>query len=184
MRRNVPQHLYLIHRGPQYADPHQWCESLRETSVHMVIVCTRKATAKWEAGDSGEGSTVWVRSAADGGEGWLLTKWRGLDVDYGHLVRGFTLPDGSRTGFFHPGNPSPEHRRPWDSLNGAIWWSDQDLPAWLAKRGVRLPTDRHTLEAIYNDIGRERGGDRDGDSWVATALRKPPAPAAGKDGAK
>lgn len=149
--RGKPRTLYLIERGPDFA--RNFHPSLIPDSAHPVIVCTRKHTAKWEAGWTGDGANIWERPAANDGCGFLLTRWRGFDIDYGHLVRGGTCPDGMSMGFVHPGNPEPQHRRVWNLLDGAIWWSEHVLPDWLAARGVKLPTDRYTLESIIEDAG-------------------------------
>lgn len=147
--KGAPRSLYLIQRGPKYGEG--WHPSLVPNSVHSVIVCTRRKAAKWQAGWTGDGAIVWERTTAQpSGEGFLLTRWNGLDIDYGHLVRGGLLLDGFHMGFYHPNNP--EHRRCWDLLDGAVWWSTSILPDWLEKRGVRLPTDEHTIESIVSDL--------------------------------
>jgi hypothetical protein len=142
--------LYLIKRGPDYGA--HWHPSL---TPHRVIVCTARHTARWEAGWTGDRAWVWERStSADGGQGWLIVRWEGLEIDYGHTVRGGKLPDGTSLGFSHPGNKDPQHRRPWELLRGAVWWSEHPLPTWLrVKWGVVQATDEYTLEDIRRDAG-------------------------------
>ncbi len=149
--RGKPRTLYLIRRGPDFAKGYH--ASLVPDSAHRVIVCTRKHTARWEAGWTGDGATMWERPATDDGCGFLLIRWQGFDIDYWHLVRGGECPDGMPMGFCHPGNPEPAHRAVWDFLNGAIWWSSHFPPEWLIKRGVKVPTDQFTIDRIIADDG-------------------------------
>jgi hypothetical protein len=91
--------------------------------------------------------------------GWLLERWNGLDLDYGHLVREVgPLPDGSHTAFFHDRDSEP-----WTLLRGAVWWDDRVLPKYLEKAGVVYSPDDFTrnviLDAVEDDgvsgFGRE-----------------------------
>lgn len=93
------RNLYLIDRGHDRPDHHH-----PSVPYHRVIVACNGRVARWEAGDTADGATVWQLLAGDlDGSGWLLIRWRGLDVDYGAVARSSTLPDGSHTGFWHPG---------------------------------------------------------------------------------
>lgn len=128
-------HLYFIKREPK---PDHY-----NAPYHPHLICTRKDVAQWEAGWTGDRAWVWERDGAPGGSGWLLARWEGLDIDYGHVARGGVLPDGTRIGFRHQ---RPDE--PWSLLSGAVWWSLQKMPAWLAGEGVVYPSDEFTQRSI------------------------------------
>jgi hypothetical protein len=118
----------------------------------------RQRQGRPAAGDSSDGATVWQHFGwSCDGSGLLLIRWKGLDVDYGHHVRGSALPDGSHSGFYHEG-PGPEA---WGLFRGAIWWSSRTCPQWLVDRGVVTvpdsltgPIDRRTLTWIEEHEAR------------------------------
>lgn len=107
-----------------------------------------KAKAQREAGWSGDFATVWERGThLNDGSGFLLVRWKGLEIDYGHVVRTFALPDGSiGTGFCHP----DPNREPWSLLDGAIWWSTAKLPAALRGMGVVEADDQFSRDWIQD----------------------------------
>jgi hypothetical protein len=149
--------IYLIRRGPRPEHYHP------DTPHHPAVVCDSGKVARLAAGDSSDCATVWQHFgwAADG-SGLLLIRWKGLDLDYGHAVRGFTLPDGTHTGFYHEGSGSEV----WGLFLGAIWWSSRPLPKWLDERGVSVvpdsltgPIDRRTYDEIRVDEARARDPD-------------------------
>ncbi len=139
--------LYLIKRGPR--------PSYHRAPFHPVILCAKKPVAKWEAGWTGDKAWVWTRETHEPYGGWLLERWEGLDIDYGHIVRGCTLPDGTETAFWH------KHARslPWDLMKGAIWWDDKKMPDWVQKAGVVYPPDDFTQDSILNTIANEIRGE-------------------------
>lgn len=133
--------LYLIKRGPR-PDYHK-------APFHPVILCATRKIAREEAGWTGDGAWVWERNTmTESGEGWLLSRWNGLDIDYGHLVRGHNLPDGSHTAFWRDYDLWPKGVQ--DLFAGAVWWSTKLLPAWLAKRGVVYPPDAFSRTDIVD----------------------------------
>jgi hypothetical protein len=79
--------------------------------------------------------------------GWLLERWKGLDLDLGHVVHACRLPDGTTSGFGHD-----RKAEPWTLLSGAVWWSDKRMPDALAKAGVVYPPDAHTQWDILDTI--------------------------------
>lgn len=129
--------IYLIQRGPR-PDYHR-------APYHPVIICDLKRIAEWQADWTGEGASVWKHEPSRRGGGWLLTRWRGLDIDYGHVVRGGSLFDGGRMGFAHD-----EDAPPWSLLNGAVWWSSKRMPDWLKARGVVYPPDEFSQQEILD----------------------------------
>lgn len=136
--------LYFIDRGHDKPDWHK-------APYHRYLLCTMRKVAKWQAGWTGDGATVWSRStAALGGEGFLLERWRGFDIDYGHVVRTVTLPDGTESAFVHPHKDEP----PWNVLHLAVWWSRSKVPEWLAGKGVALPNDEFSMDTIGGDYYR------------------------------
>ena len=135
----APRTLYLIKRGPR--------PEFHRAPYHRVIICTRKHTAKWEAGWTGDCACVWEKDA-DPSSGWLLVKWFGLDIDYGHIVRGSDLFRGGRTGIHHD-----RAKEPWSLLKRAKWWSDHRIPGWLIDAGVKPPRDMFSRKTIMNDYG-------------------------------
>jgi hypothetical protein len=135
-----PRAIYLVKRGPR--------PSYAKASWHPVIVASRKHTAEWEAGWTGDGAWVWEHNKREGGSGWLLCRWAGLDINYGHIVRGCVLPDGTKAGIEHD-----RTKEPWRLLAGAVWWSDEPIPAWLREAGVVVAADEFTKERIDKDDG-------------------------------
>lgn len=154
--------MYLIKRGPR-PDYHK-------APFHPVIICAKKRVAKREAGSSSDRAWVWERFSTDveNGEGFLLARWCGLDIDYGHVVHGFDLPDGTPAAFHHqhrslgydrPGEVgakflgySAEPQEPWTLIRGAVWWDDKLMPPVLAKAGVVYPPDDFTQQVILDAI--------------------------------
>ena len=135
--------LYLIRRQPR-PDYHK-------APYHRVIVCALKRIARWEVGWTGDRSWLWTKQN-EPFTGWLLERWEGLDIDYGHIVRGGKLPDGTDMAFHHPHG---SNSGTWDLLRGAVWYSDKPIPTWLVERGVVYPPDDFTqgqlLDLIADD---------------------------------
>lgn len=133
---------FLIKRGPR--PPHH------VAPFHDIILCNKKKIAKLEAGATDERAWVWSNdtSAIAQRHGWLIERWNGLDIDYGHLVRNVgTMPDGTPTGFFH--NLDEE---PWNLLRFAIWWDDRPMPKSLLDLGVTYPSDEFSQQRILDTI--------------------------------
>ena len=132
--------IYLIKRGPR--------PEHHKAPFHPVIICGKRRVAHWEAGWSGDAAWVWSHERSVRGGGWLLERWNGFNVDYGHVVRGLTLPDGTLAAFVH------EHtnREPWPLISGAVWWDDKRMPAWLAEMGAVYPPDEFTQQRILDSI--------------------------------
>lgn len=63
------QTLYLVKRTPRPEYKIPW---------HQVIVCTRRHTAFWEAGNSSDRSWVWTHFYSSPSSGWFLERWSGL----------------------------------------------------------------------------------------------------------
>jgi hypothetical protein len=137
---SCPRAVYLVKRGPKPA--------FHKAPYHPVIIASRLHTAKWEAGWTGDGATLWEHNKREGGSGWLLARWRGLDIDYGHVVRGCVLPDGARAGIEHD-----RTLEPWTLLAKSVWWSDEPMPEWLQQAGCELSSDDFTRAAIAEDYG-------------------------------
>jgi len=135
-----PRAIWLIKRGPR--------EEYHKAPFHPVIICSRQHTAKWEAGWTGNRAWVWEHVKREGHSGWLLARWNGFDVDYGHVVRGCVLPDGTEAGIEHD-----RTKEPWTLLAGAVWWSDERVPEWLRKAGVVEARDEFTVNRILDDAG-------------------------------
>jgi hypothetical protein len=141
--KGAPRVLFLVERGPR--------PEYHKAQFHPVVICTARHTASWEAGWSGDRANLWVQCEGPGRDssGWLLLRWKGLEIDYGHIVRSFTLPDGSdKAAISHD-----RHGPPWSLMNGAVWWSTRVIPQWLLDRGVVLPTDGFSVERIIEDAG-------------------------------
>jgi hypothetical protein len=109
-----PRTLYLIERGPK--------PECHKAPFHPVILCASRAVAQWEAGATDKLANVWVKYA-DPSSGWLLVRWHGLDIDYGHIVRRMPLPDGTTAAISHDRNAGP-----WKLLRSAVWWSTRRWP--------------------------------------------------------
>lgn len=137
-------HIYLIKRGPRH--------ECHEAPFHPVIVCAKNRIAKWEAGATDECAWVWERFNDSGcWAGFLLVRWRGLDIDYGHLIREVgPMPDGTHTAFFHD-----EQKEPYTLLNGAVWWDDKPMPAEIAKWGLIYPPDQFSRQSILDSIAND-----------------------------
>lgn len=131
-------HLYLIKRGPR--------PDFHKAPYHPVIICACKDVAKWEVGATSAGAWLWEKES-DPSSGWLLGRWNGLDLDYGHIVHGFKLPDGTPAAFQHD-----RKAEPWTLLAGAVWWSDKPIPGWLMEKGVVYPPDEFTQKRILQVI--------------------------------
>jgi hypothetical protein len=129
--------IYFVKKGPR-PDWHK-------APYHQFIICTRRALAKWEAGASSERSWIWEQPGGEGA-GWLLWRWKGLDLDYGPVVHGFNLPDGTEAAFSHP----LKNGEPWCLLAETTWWSSRKMPEWLHKVGVKYPTDAFTQQRILD----------------------------------
>lgn len=131
--------LYLIKRGPK--------PEYHNAPFHPVICCANKGVARWQVGATDDRAWLWSQCPCTPGHGLLLERWEGLDIDYGHVVHGFTLPDGTEAAFHHP------HHKPetWALLSGAIWWSTKRMPDWLAEQGVIVAPDDFTRDMIKDD---------------------------------
>jgi hypothetical protein len=134
------RYIYLVKRGLQPA--------IHKAPYHPVIICTRRHTAQWEANDSNHHAWVWEHPRFMEAPGWLLVRWNGFDVDYGHVVHTITMPDGTQGAFVHE-----RDRAPWTLLPEAVWWSDEPIPEWLIRYGVRQPDDEFSQELIRMDAG-------------------------------
>lgn len=132
--------IYLIKRAPRPA--------YHRAPFHPVIICGKRRVAKWEAGWTGDASWVWSHARGEMAGGWLLERWNGFDIDYGHVVRGVLMPDGTDAAFVH----EPTGREPWTLLDGAVWWDDQPLPKVLVERGVIYPPDLYSQQTVLRDI--------------------------------
>jgi hypothetical protein len=149
--------IYLIKRGER--------PSYHKAPFHPVILCTLKRIAQWEAGSSSDHAWVWTNGLpGKPGVGWLLERWNGFDIDYGAVVHGFNLPDGTPAAFWRDYTPRNENAGcVKDLFPGAVWWSDKIMPEWLQKRGVIYPPDKftqwHILDHIADDgmmgVGRD-----------------------------
>ena len=116
---------------------------------HRVILCDLIAVARAEAGWSGDRASIWEHEWGTTGGGWLVRRWRGLDIDYGYLVRATELPDGSITGFRH------RDAHPWPILAQAVWWSPRPVPDRWAKRGISIPDDDFSRSRILGHYPNE-----------------------------
>jgi hypothetical protein len=127
--------LFLVKRGPR--------PSHHRAPFHPVIISPSRNVARWEAGWTGDRAWIWSRASNEGGSGWLLDRWDGLDIDYGHIVRGCLLPGGVSAGIEHD-----RRREPWTLVDRATWWSTRKPPAWLLEMGLRYPADAFSQETI------------------------------------
>lgn len=135
--------LYLIKRGPRPA--------YHRAPFHPVILCTHKCVADKEVGGTDDGDWLWTKFGwGRNGAGWLLERWNGFPIDYGGVVRGFALPDGTHAAFWRDYDPWPKGIQ--NLLPGAVWWTDQPMPAWLQERGVIYPPDRFSRQVILDTI--------------------------------
>ena len=161
----LPRNLWLVKRGPNYGQ--HFHDSLVPDSIHPVVICTERHVAFWEAGWTGDGATVWHHAGdvSTGAGGWLLARWKGFDIDYGHVVRGLTLPDDSEGGIVHRARSlgydnekqflgyDETPREPYTLFEGATWWSLHRMPDWLASEGASLPSDEHSRRQIVDHPG-------------------------------
>lgn len=138
------KNLYLIKRGER--------PTYHKAPFHPVIICTRKDVAIWQAGDTSAGAWVWVQAYRQHGgrSGWLLHRWNGLDIDYGHVVHSFALPDGIRAGFWRDYQTEDENYI-GNLLPGAIWWSTERMPDSYSQWGVVYPPDEFSQMCIVED---------------------------------
>lgn len=142
--------FYLIKRGsrPDY----------HKAPFHPYIICDNRRVATREVGPSS--GQAWLWSCCGEYEGWLLERWQGLDIDYGNVVYGFDLPDGSHAAFWRSSRDWPDGVR--DLIAQAIWWSNKRIPAWLLAEGVKYSPDYFTQQRIQDIIANDNlmGGNR------------------------
>lgn len=138
MKAPKVRNLYLIIRGEQ--------SEFHKAPFHPYIICTQKHTADWEAGDSNEKATVYMKPA-DEYSGFLMVRYKGFDIDYGNVVKEIELFDGTTASFSHTGD------YPWNILDKCIWWSYSEMPEWLKKEGVQFAQDEFTKSTILSDMG-------------------------------
>lgn len=136
-RTPLARSIYLIERGPK--------ESQNNVQIHPVIVCSRLYTAKWEARNTETGATVWEQfSPFDGIGNWFCCKYKGYEFD-NILNVNFVLFDGI---------PMKEvNERAKKLLQGAVWWSYDRMPKWVAEAGVVYPPDDWSKDVIWRDYG-------------------------------
>lgn len=132
----IARSIYLIIRGAK-PDHHN-------APFHPVIICTRKHTAKWEAGHTEEGATVFENLSPMDGGNWLLVRYKGYDIN-GGAARYHILFDGKESR--EVSNISNE------VIQNAVWWSDNHPPKWIADIGVTYAKDDHTKKTISHDSG-------------------------------
>lgn len=132
--------LYLIKRGPRSPN--------HKAPFHPVVIASLKRVATWQAGWTGDAAWVWSHDVSTGAGGWLIERWCGLDIDYGHSVKGGELPDGTPIGFAHESTAT----EPWSLIAGAIWWSDKRMPGWLAQRGCLYAPDAFSQQSILDQV--------------------------------
>jgi len=138
--------LYLIKRGPK--------PSYHRAPFHPVILATQKRVAEREANSSDRGAWLWSKEEwGKNGAGWLLERWNGFPIDYGGVVHGFTLPDGTHAGFWRDYYSWPDGIQ--DLLPGAVWWTNQPMPTWLQERGVIYPPDRFSRQDILDTVAND-----------------------------
>lgn len=150
--------LFLIKRGPR-PDHHN-------APYHPVVIASLKRVAKWEAGWTGDAAWVWTHDASSSAGGWLLERWAGLDIDYGHVVRAGRLPDGTEMAFVHESTG----REPWSLFAGAIWWGTKRMPTWLESRGCLYAPDAFSQQSILDTLANDgcSGFGREGPDWWPT----------------
>lgn len=134
---------YLIKRGPRPEN--------HRAPFHPVIICGLKRVALWQVGATNDKSWLWSSGHFGLPAGWLLLRWNGLDIDYGHVVREVgPLPDGTHTGFFHD-----RDKEPWTLIDGAVWWHTRKMPTCLADLGVKYPEDEFTQQRITDNVAND-----------------------------
>jgi hypothetical protein len=151
------RHLYLVKRGPK-PDYHA-------APFHPVLLTDWKCVAEWEAGWSGDHAWVWEAfQPGPNVGGWLLVRWNGFPIDYGHVVRSLTLPDGNKAAFWRDYETRDgEEGMVGPLLPGAVWYSERKLPEWLVERGVVYPSDHFTQQHILDCIANRDW--KKGGSW-------------------
>ena len=138
--------LYLIKRGPKP----EW----HKAPFHPVILCDLKKVATWEIGWVGDKTWAWSHEGkARPCGGWLLEFWNGFLVNYGHIVRTFELPDGAKCGFWRDYHDAENGLK--SLFAGAVWYSWNKIPGWIAEKGGIYPPDDFTQEHILETIRAE-----------------------------
>lgn len=140
-RTVAPRDLWLIQRAPRPAHYHP------DVPYHPIVICARRAVLEEERGWTGDRASVWWHEAKEEGSGWLMRRWQGFDIDYGHTVRGLALPDGTHAAFAHDRAAAP-----WTLLPGAVFLDDRPMPAWLEAQGVVYPPDERTRDRLIETI--------------------------------
>lgn len=133
----IARYLYLIIRGEK--------PSYQRAPYHPVIVCTRKHTAKWEAGETGDGSTVFQEMAPNGE--WLLVKYKGFNMDYSKSCTFIDLFDGKNS------REIGRREEIMRLIKEAVWWSYDRVPDYAKDWGIRFPEDTFTKKIIIEDAG-------------------------------
>lgn len=169
--------IFLIDRGKQSL------EYQTSTAFRQVVLADSSRVARRLAGDTAAGASAWQNFGTHNkGNGLLLVRWRGMDVDYGTNFRPSVLPDGTTAGFHHRDN-----RATWGLIHGAAWWSNDpgSCPKWLRKLGALtwdelgppVPSENVFLQAIRQDealagakdTGNRPFGFRACKDWLALA---------------
>jgi hypothetical protein len=147
--------IYLIKRATRPAH--------HKAPYHPVILCHQKGVAKWEAGWTGDEATVWTHENGSPSSGWLMGRWKGFDINYGYIIRGIVLPDGTHGAICHKRRDmgydrsveppkwlgyTDDTQEPWSLLAGATWWSSKKMPPWIEGSGVLHPADSFTRNNI------------------------------------
>ena len=145
----IARNLFLIIRGPQ--------GEFHKAPFHPIIICSRKHTAKWEAGDTEDGATVFVNMDPPYGN-WLLSRYKGYDI-VGN-PKFFTLFDGKESRDISQISDN--------TFRDAIWWSYDGMPDCLKEKGVSYATDNFTKERIADDAGACRLLQREQEKLDAT----------------
>lgn len=128
----------MIVRGPR--------PEHHKADFHDVIVCSRKHTAVWEAGDTHEGATVYVNMDPPNGN-WLLVRYKGYEIA-AFRPRYFTLFDGVESEAISKQDYIKENH-----LKRAVWWSDELMPESMKQDGVGYATDDFSKRRIIEDPG-------------------------------
>jgi len=82
-----------------------------------------------------------------------LEVWNGLQL-MGIMPNRYRFPDGTELDLM----VHDRAKEPWTLLDGAVWWSNQKIPAWLQEKGVIYPPDSFTQERIIGNINNSRDG--------------------------
>lgn len=118
-----------------------------------MIICTRVSEAKWQAGSTLDLAWVWEKYDSSPSSGWSLEVWNGLQL-MGIMPNRYRFPDGTELDLM----VHDRAKEPWTLLDGAVWWSNQKIPAWLQEKGVIYPPDSFTQERIIGNINNSRDG--------------------------